>query len=130
MQKRIRGRKFHRKAGPRKALLKALASSLILKGKIETTEAKAKELSSFIEKKITKAIKRDLAARRDLAKLFAPQIVKKLMDEIAPLYKNQPGGYTRIIKTGPRGSDGAKMAIIELTESAKLKTQNAKRKNK
>ncbi|MBU3964400.1 50S ribosomal protein L17 [Patescibacteria group bacterium] len=126
MQKRIKGRKFHRKAGPRKALLKTLASSLILKGKIETTEAKAKELSSFIEKKITKAGKGDLAARRELAKLFAPLIVKKLVNEIAPLYKNQQGGYTRVIKTGPRKSDSARMAIIELIEKPKPKTQNPK----
>ncbi len=124
MRKRIKGRKFHRRTGPRKALLKTLASSLILKEKIETTEAKAKELSSFIEKKITKARKGDLAARRGLAKLFAPRIVKKLMDEIAPLYKKQQGGYTRVIKTGPRENDGAKMAIIEFT--AKIQRPKSK----
>ena len=82
MRKRIKGRKFHRKTGPRKALLKTLASSLILKEKIETTEAKAKELSSFIEREITKAKKGDLPARRGMAKLFAPKVVKKLMDKI------------------------------------------------
>lgn len=114
MQKRTKGRKLHRETGQRKALLKTLASSLVLKERIETTEAKAKELSSFIEKRITMAKKGTLASRRELAKLFAPQVVKKLMDEIAPLYKKQQGGYTRIIKTGPRGSDGSKMSIIEL----------------
>ena len=125
MRKRIKGRKFHRKTGPRKALLKTLASSLILKEKIETTEAKAKELSSFIEREITKAKKGDLPARRGMAKLFAPKVVKKLMDKIAPLYKKRQGGYTRIIKTGSRASDGAKMAIIELleTQNPKPKTQ-------
>jgi large subunit ribosomal protein L17 len=114
MQKRAKGRKLHRETGQRKALLKTLASSLVLREKIETTEAKAKELSSFIEKKITKAKLGTLAARREMARFFAPKIVKKLMDEIAPLYKNQQGGYTRIIKTGPRSSDGSKMAIMEL----------------
>jgi large subunit ribosomal protein L17 len=114
MRKQKKGRKFHRKTGQRKALLKGLARALVLKGRIETTEAKAKELSSFVEKKITKAKKGDLAARRELLKTFSNQVVKKLVEEIAPLYKKRAGGYTRIIKLGPRKSDSAKMAIIEL----------------
>ncbi|MCX6738161.1 MAG: 50S ribosomal protein L17 [Candidatus Parcubacteria bacterium] len=126
MQKRAKGRKLHREAGQRKALLKTLASSLVLKERIKTTEAKAKELSSFIEKKITMAKKGTLAARRELAKFFAPRVVKKLMDEIAPLYKNQHGGYTRIIKTDPRTSDGSRMAIIEML----VRTQSSKPQSK
>ena len=116
MKKRKAGRKFHRTADQRKALMKSLARALILKGKIETGEAKAKELSSFVEKKITKAKKGDLAARRELLKIFSNPTVKKLIEEIAPSYKNRAGGYTRIIKKGPRASDGAKIAIIEFVK--------------
>ena len=116
MKKRKAGRKFHRTTGQRKALLKGLARALILKGRIETSEAKAKELSSFIDKQITKAKKGDLAARRELLKIFSNTTVKKLIEEIAPSYKSRAGGYTRIIKKGPRASDGAKIAIIEFVK--------------
>jgi large subunit ribosomal protein L17 len=109
-----KGRKLHRKVGPRKALMKTLASSLVIHEKIKTTEAKAKELSPYIEKKITKAKKGDVASRRILNKFFSDNVTKKLVDEIAPKYKERNGGYTRVIKLGIRKSDGAKMAIIEL----------------
>jgi len=88
--------------------------SLVLHEKIKTTEAKAREISGLLEKSITRAKKNNLASRRLLAKFFCPKSVKKLVDEIAPKYKERKGGYTRIIKLGPRKSDGAKMAIIEL----------------
>ncbi|MBI2626020.1 MAG: 50S ribosomal protein L17 [Candidatus Nealsonbacteria bacterium] len=114
MRKRKQGRKLSRKIGPRKALLKALASALVLHEKIKTTEAKAKELSRFAEKFITHSKKGDLASRRMLARFFSQQIVKKFIDELGPRYKDRPGGYTRIIRLGQRKSDGAKMAIIEL----------------
>ena len=109
-----KGRKFHREVGQRKALLNSLVSSLILHERITTTEAKAKEIAPIVEKKITKAKKGDLAARRLLSKDSSSNIVKKLVDEIAPKYKERQGGYTRIVKLGMRKSDGAKMAIIEL----------------
>ncbi len=83
-------------------------------GKITTTEAKAKELSSFAQKIITRAKKGDLVSRRFLAGYFKAKISKKLVDEIAVKYKDRKGGYVRIIKLAPRKSDGAKMAIIEL----------------
>ena len=114
MRKRKKGRKLSRKRDQRKALFKALASALILNEKIKTTEAKAKEIAGLVEKFITQAKKEGLSTRRRLARFFSPKIVKKLMNEIAPRYKDRPGGYTRIIKLGPRKSDGAKMAIIEL----------------
>ncbi len=116
MRKRKEGRKLSRKKNQRKALLKTLASALILNEKIKTTEAKSKEVSKFIEKKITKAKKGDLTARRLLNQFFSPKIVKKLVDEIGPRYKGRKGGYTRIIKLGPRKSDGARMAIIEFVK--------------
>jgi len=116
MRKRKRGRRLSRKQNQRKALLKSLASALILNEKIKTTEAKAKELRPFVEKFITQAKKDNLASRRLLAKFFSPRVVKKLIAEIGLRYKDRRGGYSRIIKLGPRKSDGTKMAIIELVK--------------
>lgn len=116
MRKLKKGRKFSRKRNQRKALLKSLAGSLFLRERIKTTEARSKELSSFGEKLITRAKKGDLASRRLLAKYFSEDLVKKLIDELGPRYKERKGGYTRIIKLGARKSDGARMAIIELVK--------------
>jgi large subunit ribosomal protein L17 len=116
MRKRKKGRKLSRQRDQRRALLKALASALLLQERIKTTQAKAKEVASFVESFITLAKKGNLSSRKELAKFFSPKIVKKLMDEIAPRYQNRKGGYTRIIKLGPRKSDGAKMAIMELVK--------------
>lgn len=109
-------RKFSRKKNQRKALLKSLASNLILKEKIKTTEAKAKETAKFLEKFISRAKKEGIHSRRILTRFFSPKIVKKLIEEIGSRYKERKGGYTRIIKLGPRRSNGAKMAIIELVK--------------
>ena len=114
MKKLKQGRKLSRKRNQRKALLNSLARALFLCGKIKTTQAKAKEVSKFAEKYITRAKKGDLASRRILAKYFSKDLNKKLIDEIGPKYKKRKGGYTRIIKLGPRKTDGAKMVIIEL----------------
>lgn len=114
MRKRKRGRKLSRKRDQRKALLKSLVSTLFLKEKIQTTEAKAKEISGFAEKEISRAKNKNLSSIRFLSRNFSKEIVRKLINEIAPRYKERKGGYTRIIKLGPRKSDGAKMAIIEL----------------
>jgi len=114
MRKLKKGRKFSRKRDQRKALLKSLAAALFLHEKIKTTEAKAKEISGYAEKMITKAKNNTLASKRQLARFFTPKIVKKITSELGPRYKERKGGYTRIIKLGPRISDGAKMAIIEL----------------
>ncbi len=113
MKKRVKGRKLHRKKDQREALLKSLARELILRERIKTTEARAKELRPFIEKLITKAKKQDLASFRALLSLFDKEIAKKLFKDIALRYKDRPGGYTRIIKLGTRKGDGAKVAIIE-----------------
>ena len=116
MRKRKVGRKLSRRKGQRLALLKSLARSLILNEKIKTTEAKAKEVLIFVEKKINQAKKGDLHSIRLLAEFFSKEVVKKLIKEIGPRYKERQGGYTRIIKLGPRKGDGAKMAIIELVK--------------
>jgi len=115
MRKRKKGRKFGRIKDQRKAFLKALASALILRGRIKTTEARAKELRPFIEKWITKAKQDTISRKRLAARLFSPKIVKKLF-ETGSVYKERRGGYTRIIKLGRRKLDGAKMAIIELVK--------------
>lgn len=116
MSKSRKGRKLSRKSGQRKALLKALISALVLHEKIKTTEAKAREAASLAEKFISRAGKGDLASRRLLAAFFSLAIAKKLIDELGPRYKDRHGGYTRIIKLGPRKSDGAKMAVLELVK--------------
>jgi len=114
MKKRKRGRKLSRKRNQRKALLKSLAETFILGKKIKTTEAKAKELRPFVEKIITKAKKSDLATKKYLMRFFSEKTVKKLQDELVSQFKERKGGYTRIVRLGPRKSDGAKMVIIEL----------------
>lgn len=116
MRKRKKGRKFSRKTDQRKALLKSLANSFFLKEKITTSYAKAKATAIFAEKLITRAKNGGLFSIRVLAKNLSQEIVKKLINDIAPRYKERKGGYTRVVKLGPRKSDGAKMAIIELVK--------------
>ena len=116
MRKLKKSRKLSRNKDQRKALLKLLAKALFEKERIKTTEAKAKELRPFAEKVITRSKKGDLACRRILAGSFSKKLVKKLVDKIGPKYKKRKGGYVRIIKLGPRRSDGARMAIIELVK--------------
>jgi large subunit ribosomal protein L17 len=116
MRKLNKGRQLSRPADQRKALLRTLANSLFLHEKIKTTEAKAKELRGFAEKHITRAKDNNIANRRVLTQDLTPKTVKKLLEVIAPKYLSRNGGYTRIIKLGPRTSDGAKMAIIELVK--------------
>lgn len=116
MRKRNKGRKFGREKNQRKALFKSIANALFLHGKIKTTEAKAKEAKMNIDKMITKAKRGGLFNTRLLARELSPNIVKKLVDEIAPQYKERKGGYTRIIKLGQRQTDGAEMVIIELVK--------------
>ncbi len=126
MRKLIKKRKFSRKRGQRKALLRSLSRELFLNEKIKTTEAKAKEMRKMVEKSITKGKKGGLLATKMLVKDFGKEITKKIINEIAPLFKDRQGGYTRIIKLGPRKTDGARMAIIELVE----KTNETKKGNK
>lgn len=114
MRKLKKGKKFNRTRDQRKALIKNLSVQFFLKEKIKTTEAKAKELRGFVEKLITKAKKGGLSNVRLLARYYSKDLVKKLINEIGPRYKDRAGGYTRIIKLGPRKSDGAKITIIEL----------------
>src|SRR5688500_3781386 len=98
-------------------MLANLATSLFKHGRIKTTETKAKRLRPLAEQLITKAKRGDLHARRQaLAVVRDKDVVFDLFDQIAPRFANRPGGYTRIVKTGPRKGDNAPMAIIELVE--------------
>jgi large subunit ribosomal protein L17 len=108
-------RKFGRRSAPRRAMLRNLVTSLIISGKVTTTEAKAKQARSIAEKMITLGKRGDLHARRQaLAYLLDEEAVIKLFDEISPRYDERRGGYTRILKMGPRRGDAAPMAILEL----------------
>ena len=108
-------RTLGREASHRTAMMRALVTFLLEKGKIETTVTRAKELRSFTEKMITLAKEDNLHNKRlALGFITKEEVVKKLFDEIAPKYKDRNGGYTRITKLGPRRGDAAEMAIIEL----------------
>lgn len=109
-----KGRKFGRVRKQRKALLRNLAVSFFKHEKITTTEAKAKELRPFVERLITKAGAGNLDARRKLLAHLPESAVSKLMREIAPRFRQRPGGYTRLIKLGKRSGDSAELAILEL----------------
>ncbi|HET8575233.1 MAG TPA: 50S ribosomal protein L17 [Candidatus Paceibacterota bacterium] len=114
MRHHNQNRKFGRETNERRALLRGLALSLIDKGRIRTTEAKAKELRPFIERLITKARENTLSSRRSVTSTLGNvEGGRKLVNEISLKYKERSGGYTRIVKLEPRKSDGAKMAVIE-----------------
>ena len=108
-------RKLGRTSDHRKAMLRAMVTYLLENGRIETTVTRAKEVRAMAEKMITTAKTNDLHSKRQvLAYVTKEDVVKKLFDDIAPKYAYVNGGYTRIIKTGPRRGDAAEMAIIEL----------------
>jgi len=110
------GKKLGRDSAHRKALYSNLAGALIEHGRIQTTEAKAKAVKPFAEKMITLGKRGDLHARRQaLSELSQDKfLVHKLFEEIAPRYAERPGGYTRIVKLGPRRSDSTEMVFLEL----------------
>jgi len=108
-------RKLGKSTGQRRAMLRNITTSLLKHGRIQTTEARAKELSAIAEKMITLGKQGDLAARRrSLAYLMDEDVVKSLFDTIGPKYADRQGGYTRIMKVGSRRGDAATMVIIEL----------------
>jgi len=108
-------RKLGRASDHRKAMLRAMVTYLLENGKIETTVTRAKEVRAMAEKMITTAKTNDLHSKRQvLAYVTKEDVVKKLFDDIAPKYADRNGGYTRIVKIGPRRGDAAEMAIISL----------------
>ncbi|XMB67652.1 50S ribosomal protein L17 [Mycoplasmatota bacterium zrk1] len=115
-------RKLGRTSAQRKALLRDLVTDLIINERIETTEMKAKELKRLADKMVTLGKKGTLAARKDAGAFVRYEVantetgqnaVQKLFNDIAPRYAERSGGYTRVLKLGPRRGDGAEMAIIE-----------------
>jgi large subunit ribosomal protein L17 len=117
MRHSVKGRKLGRTASHRSALLNSLTTSLLKYKRIKTTEAKAKEARTFIEKLITKAKKNDLHVRRQVIALINDkEVVKELFGEIIPKIGQRPGGYTRVVKLGNRNGDAAQMAILELVD--------------
>lgn len=114
MKHHKKGRIFGLPKNKREALLRSLALSLVLHGRIQTTEAKAKELRPFVEHLVTFGKKKTLAARRIVrARLGSESGATKIFTEVAKKYENRPGGYTRIIKLPPRLKDASSQAIIE-----------------
>jgi large subunit ribosomal protein L17 len=125
MRHKVAGKRLNRRQGPRKALVRNLTKQLFEYERIRTTRAKAQAVRGGAEKLITLAKRGNAAddpakmvhARRlAAARLAAPVIVQKLFDDIAPRYAERPGGYTRILKLGPRSSDSAEMVLLELVE--------------
>ena len=115
-----KGRKFGRERDQRRALLKGLATSLVMEERIETTLPKAKELVRYIEKLITKAKKADLANRRAVIAGLSTQVAAtKLVDQIAPQLTGRTSGHVRVERTRLRVGDGAQMATIEFVDELK-----------
>ena len=116
MAHRIDGRKLGRKRGPRLALYKNLTDSVLRYERVQTTEAKAKEIRGRVERMITLAKRGDLAARRQVISEMPdePLVIDKLFDEIAPKYADRQSGYTRIVRIGQRKGDAAEIVQLEL----------------
>ncbi|NLN83321.1 MAG: 50S ribosomal protein L17 [Firmicutes bacterium] len=111
-------RKLGRNTGHRKALLRNMVTSFLEAEQIETTETRAKEVRSVAEKMITLGKRGDLHARRQASAFITKEsVTKKLFDDVAKRYENRQGGYTRILKLGPRRGDAAPMAILQLVEA-------------
>lgn len=108
-------RKLGRRTDQRMAMLRAMVTFLLENGRIETTVTRAKEVASLCEKMVTLGKSNNLASKRQaMAFITKEDVVKKLFDDIAPKYEGRNGGYTRIVRVGPRRGDSAEMAILEL----------------
>lgn len=117
MAHRIAGRRLSRSTSHRLAMFRNQVTDLLRHEKIVTTEAKAKEVRGIAEKVITLGRLGTLHARRQALRIVSDKdVLKKIFDELGPRYASRPGGYTRIIKLGPRQGDGARMAQLELVE--------------
>ena len=111
------GRRFNRNTDERKALMRGLCTSLLEHGRITTTEARAKELRRWVERLITTAKAQDISARRKVsAEVSKPEVVERLFANLMPRLADRPGGYTRIMRKGPRPGDSAPMVIIEIVD--------------
>jgi large subunit ribosomal protein L17 len=112
-----KGRRLHRSSSHRKALLQNLAVSVLIHERVQTTEAKAKEVRGLVDRIITWGKRGNLHARRlAVRQVRSRTVVKKVFDELAPRYRDRPGGYTRIMKVGYRHGDSAPMVVLELVD--------------
>ncbi len=131
MRHLVKKKKLRRNTSQRRALLRNLVTSFLDKERIRTTLAKAKAAKPLAEKMITLARKDTLHAKRQaLSFIYKKPVVKKLFEELGPRFSERPGGYTRIVKIGPRAGDGAEMAILELIGSEFKKKKKKKGKEK
>lgn len=124
MRKRVFGKRFKKDTNQRKALFRSLINGLIINGRISTTEAKAKAIKGKVEKLITEAKNKGEQARDNLLRNLNPDIADKIIKQIAPRFKERPGGYTRILRLGTRLKDNARMVLLEFVESSELQNEN------
>lgn len=132
MRHQVKGRKLRRPTAHRMAMLRTLVTSFLEKERVRTTLAKAKEARPLAEKMITLGKKGTLAARRQVIAFVRKEgVVTKIFDDLGPRFSQRPGGYSRIVKLGLRGGDGAQMAMLELIGSEyKKKAKKKKEKDK
>lgn len=115
MKHGVSGRRFDMPTAQRIAMFRSLVTQVLKHDSIQTTEARAKEVKPLVDKMVTLGKRGTLHARRQaLAYIYEPAVVERLFDEIAPRYATRPGGYTRVMKIGPRKGDGAMMTQLEL----------------
>ncbi|HRC61772.1 MAG: 50S ribosomal protein L17 [Dehalococcoidia bacterium] len=115
MKHGVSGRRFDMPTDQRIAMFRSLVTQVLKHDSIQTTEARAKEVKPLVDKMVTLGKRGTLHARRQaLAYVYEPDVVERLFEEIAPRYTTRPGGYTRVMKIGPRKGDGAMMAQLEL----------------
>lgn len=130
MRKNVFGRQFKRDSRMRKALFRSLMREIILNGQIKTTEAKAKAIKGELEKHVTKAKVQGQASLVHLQKDFQQDVALRLINDIAPKFKDRPGGYTRIIRLGNRLKDNAPIVIMEWVEEVSKVAVEPKKRTK
>jgi len=131
MRHRVSGKKLSLDRNKRKALFKNLINALVIHGQIKTTEARAKAIRGLVEKLITKGKQQTLHARRLIAAFLQnKKAVNKIVDELGPLFKKRPGGFTRIVRIGKRRGDDATIVRLELVEKPQEPKVKAKKVKK
>jgi len=124
MRHRVAGKKLSRSQNQRKALFKNLINALVIHGEIKTTESKAKAIRGLVDKLITRGKTGTLQARRMIGAFLQNKIaVREIIDELGPLFKTRGGGFTRMIRLGPRRGDNAMMVRLEFVEKSKKKEE-------
>lgn len=124
MRKNVFGRKFKRDVNQRQALFRGLMSSLVMYGKIKTTEAKSKAIKGEIDKLVTRARKDTMLAKKLLERHLNAEAVDKFMLEVAPSFKDRNSGFTKTVRLGQRLKDNASLVLMTWTDEVQLKTKN------